>query len=51
MVWVGLDVRARSIYAAAVDRDSGEVARARFGGGSEEVVAWLSALAQPVHGC
>src|ERR1700687_2153993 len=51
MTWVGLDVHARSTHAAALDRESGELMRARFGVGSEEVVAWLSALPQPVHGC
>jgi len=51
MTWVGLDVHARSTHAAAIDRDSGELSRARFGVGSEEVVAWLGQLPQPIHGC
>jgi len=51
MTWVGLDVHARSTHAAAIDRGSGELTRARFGVGSKEVVAWLSALPQPIHGC
>jgi transposase len=51
MTWVGLDVHARSTHAAAIDRDSGELTRARFGVGSEEVVAWLARLPQPLHGC
>jgi transposase len=51
MTWVGLDVHARSTQAAAIDRDSGELARAGFGVGSEEVVAWLGRLPQPVHAC
>jgi transposase len=51
MTWVGLDVHARSTYAAALDRDSGELTRARFSAGSEQVVAWLGRLPQPVHGC
>lgn len=51
MTWVGLDVHARSTHAAAIDRESGELTRARFGVGSEEVVAWLQALPQPIHGC
>jgi transposase len=51
MTWVGLDVHARSTQAAAIDRDSGELTRARFGAGSEEVVAWLAGLPQPVHAC
>src|SRR5881628_608385 len=49
MTWVGLDVHARSTYAAAIERETGELRRSRFGGGIEEVVAWLRALPQPVH--
>jgi transposase len=41
MTWVGLDVHARSTHAAVIDRESGELARARFGPGAEPVVAWL----------
>jgi transposase len=48
---VGLDVHAGSTYAAALDRESGALTRARFGVGSEEVVAWLRELPQPVHAC
>jgi transposase len=51
MTYVGLDVHARSIHAAAIDVASGELCRARFGGGSEEVIAWLAALPQPLKGC
>jgi transposase len=51
MTYVGLDVHARSTYAAAIDVASGELCRARFGGGSEEVIAWLQDLRAPVHGC
>jgi transposase len=51
MTWVGLDVHARSTHAAAIDRESGELTRARFGMGSDEVVAWLRGLPQPIHGC
>jgi transposase len=51
MTWVGLDVHARSTHAAAIDRESGELTRARFGVGSEEVVRWLAGLPQPVHAC
>jgi transposase len=51
MTWVGLDVHARSTHAAAIDRESGELMRARFGAGVEEVVGWLGALPQPIHGC
>jgi transposase len=51
MTYVGLDVHARSTHAAAIDVASGELRRARFGGGSEEVIAWLAALPQPLRGC
>jgi len=51
MTWVGLDVHARSTHAAAIDRESGELTRARFGAGVEEVVDWLQGLPQPIHGC
>jgi transposase len=51
LTWVGLDVHARSTHAAAIERESGELRRARFGSGSEEVVAWLRTLPQPVHAC
>ena len=49
MTCVGLDVHARSTQAAAVDLVSGELRRARFGAGTEEVVQWLSGLAGPVR--
>ena len=42
MTWAGLDVHARSTYAAVVDSRSGELSRVRFGGGAEAVVAWLA---------
>jgi transposase len=51
MTWAGLDVHARSIHAAAVDRDSGELRRARFGAEPTAVVDWLLSLPQPVYGC
>lgn len=51
MTWVGLDVHARSTQAAVIDRESGEMTRARFGGGVEEVVGWLQSLPQPFYGC
>jgi transposase len=51
MTWVGLDVHARSTHAAAIDRESGELTRARFGAGVGDVTAWLQGLAQPIHGC
>jgi len=51
MTWVGLDVHARSTHAAAVDSETGELTRARLGGGCEEVVGWLGALKAPVKAC
>ena len=51
MTYVGLDVHARSTHAAALDVLTGELRRARFGGGSEEVIGWLAGLPQPLRGC
>jgi transposase len=51
MTWVGLDVHARSTHGAAIDRESGELSRARFGAGAEPVIAWLKQLPQPVYAC
>jgi transposase len=51
MTYVGLDVDARSTDAAAIDVATGELRRARFGGGSEEVIGWLRTLPQPLCGC
>src|SRR3989442_15217157 len=51
MTYAGLDVHARSTHAAAIDVATGELRRARFGGGSEEAIAWLQALPQPVRAC
>jgi transposase len=51
MTYVGLDVHARSVHAAAIDVVTGELRRARFGGGSGEVVEWLAGLPQPLRGC
>ena len=51
MTYVGLDVHARSTHAAAIDVVSGELRRARFAGGSDEVIAWLQSLPQPLKGC
>jgi len=51
MTYVGLDVHARSTHAAAIDVGSGELRRARFGGGSEQVVEWLQTLPVPLKGC
>jgi transposase len=51
MTYVGLDVHARSTHAAAIEVASGELRRARFGGDSADLIAWLQALPQPVRGC
>jgi transposase len=51
MTYVGLDVHARSTHAAAIDVATGELRRARFGGGSGEVIGWLQTLPQPLLGC
>jgi hypothetical protein len=51
MTYVGLDVHARSTHAAAIEVVSGELRRARLGGGCEEVIGWLTALPQPLKGC
>ena len=51
MTYVGLDVHARSVHAAAIDVMSGELRRMRFGAGSGEVVAWLKGLPRPLRGC
>jgi len=51
MTYVGLDVHARSTHAAAIDVVTGELRRARFGASSEEVIAWLGALPQPLRAC
>ncbi|HUK77430.1 MAG TPA: IS110 family transposase [Thermoleophilia bacterium] len=51
MTWVGLDVHARSVEAAALDSLSGELRRARFDGRVEPVVEWLAGLPAPVRAC
>ena len=51
MTWVGLDVHARSIEAAALDVASGELTRRRFAGESQAVVDWLARLSGPVAAC
>jgi cysteine synthase len=35
MTWIGLDVHARSVHAAIVDAQTGELRRQRLGGGVE----------------
>ena len=51
MTFAGLDVHARSTHAAALDVATGELRRARFGVGSEEVIEWLQRLPQPLRAC
>jgi len=51
MTYVGLDVHARSTHAAAIEVATGELHRARLSADSEEVVAWLAGLPQPLRGC
>jgi hypothetical protein len=49
MTWAGLDVHARSTHGAAIDVETGELRRARFGAGNEPVIDWLRQLPQPVR--
>jgi transposase len=51
MTFAGLDVHARSTHAAAIDVQTGELRRARFGAGTDAVVAWLQELPQPLRAC
>jgi transposase len=48
MTWIGLDVHARSVHAAIVDAQTGELRRQRLGGGVEEVVRLLAEQRGPV---
>jgi transposase len=47
--WVGLDVHARATVAGVLDGASGELRLQRVSPRSEETVAWLSSLPQPVR--
>lgn len=47
--WVGLDVHARSVLASVLDAASGELRTMRVSPRSEETVAWLRELPQPVR--
>ncbi len=47
--FAGLDVHARKTAVAAVQLGSGEVFRARLGGGSAEAIGWLRSLPGPVR--
>ena len=51
VTYAGLDVHARSTHAAAIDVETGELVRARFGPGTEEPVEWLRGLRGPVRAC
>ena len=51
MTFVGMDVHARSMHAAAIDVMSGELTRWRFRGDLETPVAWLRSLRAPVWAC
>jgi transposase len=51
VTYAGLDVHARSMHGAAIDIETGEVLRARFGPGIEEPVSWLRGLPGPVRAC
>jgi len=44
---VGLDVHARSVVAAAIDGDTGEVFRARLTSGNDDVIGWVRSLPVP----
>ena len=46
---IGLDVHARSISAAALDHETGEVRSARFGYDAPAVAEWASGLPQPAR--
>lgn len=45
---VGLDVHARSVVAAAIDEQTGELVQRRLGSSTEEIVAWATGLPCPV---
>jgi transposase len=47
--WVGLDVHARTTLAGVLDAASGELRVQRVSPRSEEAVAWLQSLPQPVR--
>ena len=44
---VGLDVHARSVVAAAIDNQTGEIIRAEFGPDHDRVIGWVQGLAGP----
>ena len=45
---VGLDVHARSVVAAAIDGDTGELVQARLTSSAEHIRSWAQALPGPV---
>ncbi len=46
---VGLDVHARSVAAAAIDGESGEIARRKMTPDRAEILAWIVSLVGPVR--
>ena len=46
---VGLDVHARSVAAAAIDGETGEVRRRKMTPDHAEILAWMMSLAEPVR--
>ena len=46
---VGLDVHARSVAAAAIDGQSGEIRRRKMTPDRDEILAWIVSLAGPVR--
>lgn len=46
---VGLDVHARSVAAAAIDGQTGEVSRRKMTPDRAEILAWIVSLAGPVR--
>jgi transposase len=49
MTWIGLDVHARSVHAAIVEAQTGELRRRWLGGGVDEVVGFLASQHGPVR--
>lgn len=45
---VGLDVHARSVVAAAIDGETGELTQRRLGTSVEEILVWIHGLPDPV---
>ncbi|PRZ14521.1 hypothetical protein BCL67_1111, partial [Nesterenkonia sandarakina] len=45
---VGLDVHARSVFAAAIDSDTGELFQSRLTPSPEHILTWVQDLPGPV---